>query len=229
VNTMSPSEHDANVLPEHTLKLCQLRWLDDALLPLNSFEKSCRYAMQKARGLRRRFRVLLCLMRGEEPPSPKVRGRAQAETLQWGDPSSPGSDLALEASTDGDESEAPADAAAPSAVGSTTPGRRRGKLKAGDLVVVLSREEIERTLDEDGKLKGLKFLDPMLEFCGKTFRVFKLVRYILDEHAHQMRKVRNVILLEGVICEGKGIYGRESCDRSCYFFWKDAWVRKIDG
>ena len=93
---------------------------------------------------------------------------------------------------------------------------------------VKSPEEIRETLDAGGKHEGLKFLPPMRAHCGKAYRVQKRVRYILDEHDHRMRKVKNVVLLDGVICRGKGIYGREDCDRSCFFFWKDAWLRKLE-
>ena len=98
----------------------------------------------------------------------------------------------------------------------------------GDLVVVLPVEEIRATLDERGKHDNLKFLRPMERFCGQTFRVMKRVKYILDDRTHVVQKVRNVVLLDGVICDGEGIYGREGCDRSCFFFWKEAWLRKID-
>ncbi len=38
---------------------------------------------------------------------------------------------------------------------------------------VRSKEEILRTLDENGRLDGMPFMPEMLEFCGKRFQVFK--------------------------------------------------------
>jgi len=100
--------------------------------------------------------------------------------------------------------------------------------RAGDLVEVLSIDDVRATLDESGKHNGLKFLKPMAEYCGRRFRVLKPVRQVLDEHNHVMQKTKNTVILEGGICHGQGIYGREGCDRSCFFFWKEAWLRKVD-
>lgn len=115
--------------------------------------------------------------------------------------------------------------------GTSVPGAPRKLtrgLKAGDLVEVLPIEDIRATLDKQGKHDGLKFLKPMAQYCGRRFRVLKPVRRILDEHNHVMRKTRRVVILEGGICHGQGIYGREGCDRSCFFFWKEAWLRKVE-
>jgi hypothetical protein len=79
-----------------------------------------------------------------------------------------------------------------------------------------------------GRHDGLKLLRPMERYCGETHRVMKRVKYILDDRTHVVRKTRGVVLLEGVICDGQGIYGREDCDRSCFFFWKEAWLRRVD-
>lgn len=106
--------------------------------------------------------------------------------------------------------------------------RSGGRLEKGDLVVVLAIEEIRETLDQMGKHDGLKFLRPMERYCGETHRVMKRVKYILDDRTHVVRKTRGVVLLDGVICDGQGIYGREDCDRSCFFFWKEAWLRRVD-
>jgi hypothetical protein len=100
-------------------------------------------------------------------------------------------------------------------------------LKAGDLVEILSAEEIARTLDAERKTGGLKFMKPMESYCGRRMRVLKPVRRILDEHDHMMRKVSRTVVLDGGICHGRGVYGREGCDRCCYFFWKEDWLRKV--
>ncbi len=110
------------------------------------------------------------------------------------------------------------------------PPRRRVArgLRAGDLVEVRSIEEIEATLDKNGKTGGLMFLRPMGDYCGRRLRVLKPVRRILDEHDHVMRKIARTVVLEGGICHGRGVYGREGCDRCCFFFWKEDWLRKVE-
>jgi hypothetical protein len=108
------------------------------------------------------------------------------------------------------------------------PGKLTTGLKAGDMVKVLPIDDIRATLDGDGKHDGLKFMKPMSQYCGRKFRVLKPVRRILDEHNHVMQKTRSTVILEGGICHGQGLYGREGCDRSCFFFWKEAWLRKVE-
>ncbi len=103
---------------------------------------------------------------------------------------------------------------------STTP------LKPGDMVRVRPYYEIQRTLDEKGFYKGMLFIDEMVRYCGKTFKVFKRVNKLLMHRDKKMQKCRHVVLLEGVLCHG---YGPDiDCDRTCFFFWKDAWLEKIE-
>ena len=87
-------------------------------------------------------------------------------------------------------------------------------LQPGEWVEVRSAEEIFDTLDERGKLKGLGFNLEMIEFCGRRFKVYKRVnRIIMESRA-----------LEGVFCDGKL---HDECDRSCFCFWREAWLKRI--
>ena len=99
------------------------------------------------------------------------------------------------------------------------------RFKAGDLVEIRSIEEIKAML-RDGKTGGLGFMTGMEQYCGTRTRVLKRVRYMFDERAWGMLKCDSV-LLENVICNGKDMYTKDGCDRSCFFFWKDAWLRKL--
>lgn len=99
-------------------------------------------------------------------------------------------------------------------------------LKAGDLVRVRSREEIQATLDIWKELKGCLFMPEMWSYCGTTQRVLKSVERIVDERDYRVKRCRGVILLEGVICPGTELFGR--CDRSCFFFWREEWLEKIE-
>lgn len=98
-------------------------------------------------------------------------------------------------------------------------------LRAHDLVRVRSWEEIESTLDPFKELKGCAFLAEMKQFCGTTQRVFQVMERFLDERDYKVKKVRGVVLLEGVICRGTPVFGR--CDRSCLLFWREEWLEKI--
>ncbi len=99
-------------------------------------------------------------------------------------------------------------------------------LMVGDWARVRSREEIEATLDRWQELKGCAFLEEMWEYCGTTHRVLQVMERFLDERDYKVKKVRGVILLEGVICRGTPVFGR--CDRCCHLFWRQEWLEKVD-
>jgi hypothetical protein len=111
---------------------------------------------------------------------------------------------------------------------SSLKGEGKDSVKKGDLVEILPLEEIKKTLDKNGRCNGLGFMLPMEKYCGRRARVLKKVRTIFDERLQKMVKIRNVYLLEGVICDGRDFFSKEGCDRSCFFFWKEKWLRKIE-
>ena len=92
---------------------------------------------------------------------------------------------------------------------------------------VRSREEIEATLDRWKELKGCAFLEYMWPYCGTTQRVLQTMERFLDERDYKVKKVKGLVLLEGVICHGTPVFGR--CDRGCHLFWREEWLEKIDG
>jgi hypothetical protein len=99
--------------------------------------------------------------------------------------------------------------------------------QSGEMVQIRALEDIQKTLDSNGSFEGLKFMHPMRQFCGRRARVLKKVRIIFDERLWKMVKIRNCYLLENVTCNGRDVFDGEGCDRTCYFFWKDKWLRRI--
>ena len=97
-------------------------------------------------------------------------------------------------------------------------------VQAGDLVEVKSLEEIQATLDGNGKCKGLLFMPEMQAHCGQRLRVYKRVERILIETTGELRRMKNTLLLENSICDG----WNGACHRSCFYFWRDAWLRKVE-
>lgn len=98
-------------------------------------------------------------------------------------------------------------------------------LQPGELVEVRSAKMIFGTLDEKGKLKGLRFTPEMVKFCGKRFKVYKRLEKIILEATGELRKIRTpTVLLEGVFCDGKAHGG---CDRSCFCFWREVWLKRV--
>ena len=98
-------------------------------------------------------------------------------------------------------------------------------LQPGEWVEVRSAKEIFTTLDKKGKLKGLAFTPEMVEYCGKKFRVYKRLSQIIIEATGELRAIKSpTVLLEGVFCSGKA---HGNCDRSCFCFWREAWLRRL--
>ena len=97
-------------------------------------------------------------------------------------------------------------------------------LQPGELVEVRSEEEILATLDKRGNFQGMTFLPEMRQFCGKKFRVFKRLERMIVE-GKGMRRIKNTVLLEGVICNGEAHWG---CDRSCFCMWREVWLKRAE-
>jgi hypothetical protein len=98
-------------------------------------------------------------------------------------------------------------------------------LKAGDLVRVRSKEEIEATLNHLRQTKGCTFMYEMLPYCGTVQRVLKPMERFVDERDLRLKKCKGLILLEGVMCQGTTACGR--CDRSCFVFWREEWLDRV--
>lgn len=106
---------------------------------------------------------------------------------------------------------------------------KRALFKDGELVRILPLEKIKKTLDSKGRCEGLQFMMGMAKFCGREVRILKRVRMMFDERLWKMVRIKNAYLLDGVICDGRDVFDGEGCDRSCFFFWKDLWLERIDG
>src|SRR6516165_6875937 len=105
-------------------------------------------------------------------------------------------------------------------------GRRHGRLdlRAGELVEILSREEILATLDCRGELDSLPFMPEMEAWCGERARVHRRVEKIFDWiTASGLRRMRDTVILEGLRCDGSSHGG---CQADCPFLWKEAWLRR---
>jgi hypothetical protein len=98
-------------------------------------------------------------------------------------------------------------------------------LQPGELVEVKSIDEILATLDPDRKFKGLLWMTGMRKYCGKRYRVFKRIENILLETNGDLRRMTNTVILEGVMCDGVE-FG--ACDRSCFHFWREAWLKRVE-
>lgn len=99
-------------------------------------------------------------------------------------------------------------------------------LQAGDWVRVRPLVEIEATLNQWRQLKGCTFMPEMAEYCDTTQRVLKPMKRFVDERDLRVKKSNGIMLLEAVMCKGTAEFG--SCDRSCFVFWRQEWLEKVD-
>jgi hypothetical protein len=116
--------------------------------------------------------------------------------------------------------------------GRTPPPRNRAPesldLAPGELVQVRPPEEIMATLNDEGKNRGLSFEKEMLRYSGGTYRVLCRVNQIIDEKSGKMIRLMNdCIMLEGLCCAGLENRSRLFCPRSPYFYWREAWLRRV--
>ena len=104
-------------------------------------------------------------------------------------------------------------------------------LKPGERVRVKSLQEIKATLDEDNRCERMAYLPAtMNKFCGGTYTVRKRIGRFFDEREWRLMKLKNVVILDGVHCEpplnAEG--GPAGCDRTCFLFWKEAWLERAE-
>jgi len=107
-----------------------------------------------------------------------------------------------------------------------SPGIEPLDLRPGEYARVRHLEEIYATLDERRRCRGLYFMPEMESYSGRVFRVFKTVEVIKLESTGEVRRLKSpTVFLEGVYCNGER---HEGCDRSCFHFWREAWLERAD-
>lgn len=100
------------------------------------------------------------------------------------------------------------------------------KLSPGDWVEVRSKEEILGTLDNNGQLDGMPFMPEMLAHCGQRLQVYKRAHKTCDTvFPIRGRRVERAVHLD-TRCDGSAHGG---CQASCLIFWKEAWLKPVDG
>jgi hypothetical protein len=98
-------------------------------------------------------------------------------------------------------------------------------LTPGEWVQVKTFDEIALTLDLHGKNRGLEFSRYMIPFCGGTFRVLARMENFIDERDGSLRKLRNTVLLDSVVCGGATPSG--PCQRAEWLYWREIWLRRV--
>jgi hypothetical protein len=97
--------------------------------------------------------------------------------------------------------------------------------RVGDVVEVLSVEEILATLDDRGELASLPFMPEMMAFCGRRMVVHKIAHKVCNPMLRTgMRSMTRAVHLAGARCDGSAHGG---CQTACSLYWKEAWLKRV--
>jgi len=97
--------------------------------------------------------------------------------------------------------------------------------RRGEWAEVRSLEEIQATLDGEGKLDCLPFMPEMVKYCGRKFRVAgRADRIFLDRYCY-VAKLKDTVFLDNLRCDGQS---HGVCQMRCELFWKEAWLKPAD-
>ncbi|HEY6512637.1 MAG TPA: hypothetical protein VI032_11690 [Burkholderiaceae bacterium] len=95
----------------------------------------------------------------------------------------------------------------------------------GDAVRIRALHDIRATLDAQGCLDGLPFMEEMAAFCGREAVVYRVVDKIYDYgRSRRMRRLDDCVLLMGQRCDGAAHAG---CEAACYLIWKSQWLEPL--
>jgi hypothetical protein len=101
-------------------------------------------------------------------------------------------------------------------------------LNPGEWVRVKNRDEIEGTLNDKGKNRGLLFDREMLPFCGREFRVRQRVERLIDEtNGRMIELTSDCVTLDGVVCSGERSPCRWFCHRGIMPYWREGWLERV--
>lgn len=101
-------------------------------------------------------------------------------------------------------------------------------LAPGELVRIKTLREIQQTVDNRGRNRGLSFDREMVRYCDTERRVLSRVEQIIDERTGKMvRLPSDCIILEGAICQSKCSDKRLFCPRALYPFWREIWLERV--
>jgi len=106
----------------------------------------------------------------------------------------------------------------------------RSDFKAGDFVRIKAQTEIERTLNQRSRNRGLTF-DPeeMAPYCGRIVKVKKSVTKIIEEPTGKMLYMKQpCIMLEGVVCNSEYARCRLNCPRAIPSYWREIWLERVE-
>jgi hypothetical protein len=109
-------------------------------------------------------------------------------------------------------------------------------LSPGDRVRIKSPRQIEATLDDRRRNRGLGICYEMTRFCGAQAEVRDRVDRMIDERTGEMREIHDTVILRGLRLSA-GAPETEclcydalgDCPRGELMFWREIWLERIPG
>jgi hypothetical protein len=99
-------------------------------------------------------------------------------------------------------------------------------LQPGELVRIKSKAEIMKTLDHNGRNRGMGFEEEIARHCGTEARVVRRVERCIEEPTGRLLVMKNpCIVLDEVVCTGAY---KQNCPRSILAFWREIWLERVD-
>ena len=97
-------------------------------------------------------------------------------------------------------------------------------LRPGELVRVKSKQQIELTLNDKNRNRGLRFDREMLRYCGGEYRVRAVLSRVMLEATATLRDLTTpCIVLEGVTATGE--YNGFNPENE-HIFWREIWLER---
>ena len=89
--------------------------------------------------------------------------------------------------------------------------------RRGQWVEVRSIDEVQTTLDAQGKLYGLPFMPEMIKYCGRKFRVSRRADRIFLDHYCYVARLKDAVFLEDLRGDGQS---HDGCQMAANCFGK---------
>jgi hypothetical protein len=98
-------------------------------------------------------------------------------------------------------------------------------LKPGDWVQIKSEDEIAKTLDANGRNRGMFCDRGMCRYSGGKYRVRSRLERMIAEPTGEMRRVESTVILDGLHCLCWNTLG--GCPRKDFMYWREIWLDRI--
>jgi hypothetical protein len=94
---------------------------------------------------------------------------------------------------------------------------------------VRAKREIEESLDENCRNRGLSFDKEMARYCGTVSTVRRVVARIIDEQTGVMRHMKQAcVVLDDVACTAEYSEKRLMCPRAIRPYFREIWLERVE-